>query len=259
MLLGLDGGALDAAIPRTLGEALELYASERLSSSSTQEGPGVHVGLEVLTAFFNDDHVDLVAAGGGGRRSAAGVRGLPARCLLRGLHASAHLFSFSCVVSAPVISRFAAEVRAMASWSREVGICDEASLDEFRRGFRRALFTLRRHQRLQEHLERAQRPFALSADAPMVQGRFLVEEVDALGMRAAVPESPAYRVLVPRRARHLFHRGEAVSLAMIELATGWCPVAASLPADPDWLDSRIDELSRMRWPSGAAHLTDAAP
>jgi hypothetical protein len=260
MLVGLDGGTGARETPRTVGEALEAYANQRLGRVGPEREPGVQVALEVLAAFFHDEHAALVAGSQAPERTdGLCTTQLPARCLLHGVHASAHLFPYSCVVSAGVIGCFAAEVRSIASWSLSAGLCPPAGLEQFRAGFREALGGLRVHRELQVALELAHLPFAVAVDGTLVQGRFLVEGIDPLGVRVGVPhKSERYRVRLPGAVRRLFRPGQAVSLAMAERALGWSPVGASLPADPDWIERRIDQLQAMRWPRPGDHLRDAS-
>jgi hypothetical protein len=260
MLVGLDGGAARGEAPRTVGQALEAYACERLADPRPGEEQGIQVALEVLTAFFHDEHAELVSGSAAGRRPGAGTLGLPARCLLRGLHASVHLFPYSCVVSSAVIGRFAAEVRALASWSARIGLCGSRELARFRRGFHEAMVPMRRHRRMQHSIEGACAPYVAAMESAMVQGRFRVEEVDALGVRVTVPDrGAAYRVRVPREVREAFRAGQAVSLAMFERAMGWSPVGMSLPADPEWLEGHCEQLERLPWPWPALPLREALP
>jgi hypothetical protein len=179
---------------------------------------------------------------------------------LRGLHASVHLFPYSCVVSAAVIGRFAAEARSLASWSVRAGLCGSRELARFRRGFREAMDPLRLHRRMQDSIEEASTPYVVAVESTMVQGRFLVEEVDALGVRVTVPgRGEAYRVRMPREVREAFRAGQAVSLAMFERAMGWNPVGMSLPADPEWLEGHCTRLEKLRWPWPALPLGEALP
>lgn len=246
MLVGLDGGAGPGAAPRTLDEALEAYALDRMARIGPEDELAVQVVLEVLAAFFCPEHAELI----GGERAGSAGSGFAARSMLRGLHASMHLFPYSCVVSQGVISRFAAEVRALASWSVDAGLCHAEELPPFRAGYRRALASFREHRQLQNEIEATSLAWSSSDDGELLQGRFLVDRVDALGLSALIPHSgERRRVLLTSRARRFFAPGQSVSLAMVRGAQGWRPVGASLPARADWLEHRFEELRALAWPT----------
>ncbi len=236
---------VDDGAPRTAAEALEAFGRARLTSSADCEQAGIESALDVVGSFC-DEVAPLLLDPLAQRRLARQVAGgrtearelLDPVQLLRILGPCAALFPYQIVAGSGVLDAFRAELPRLARWLVERGVGRQAAPALFEAQWRAALPGLERHRTLQREIEQAFGSGPLDTNE-LVIGRFLVEEVEPLGLVVRADGEARGPVRVPPRARGTFTVGQEVSLAFRRGGIGWVLVAAGLPCTAGGLDALL--------------------